>query len=66
MSDDRPTQPYAASAAVAAPPPVPPQGQAPVRDRTGLAIAMMCAVSLIFAVALAPTPTAVTAFTRTV
>ena len=49
MSDDRPTQPYAASAAVAAPPPVPPQGQAPVRDRTGLAIAMMCAVSLIFA-----------------
>ncbi|MFN4061920.1 MAG: DMT family transporter [Paracoccus hibiscisoli] len=49
MSDDRSHPPYAASAAVAAPPPIPPQTPPPVRDRTRLAIALMCLVSLIFA-----------------
>ncbi|QBX35664.1 DMT family transporter [Paracoccus liaowanqingii] len=49
MSDDRSHPPYAASAAVSAPPPIPPRTPPPVRDRTRLAIALMCAVSLIFA-----------------
>ncbi|WP_343222902.1 DMT family transporter [Paracoccus bogoriensis] len=49
MSDDRSHPPYAASAATAsAPPPIPPVTQPP-RDRTGLAIILMCAVSFIFA-----------------
>lgn len=43
--------PYAASAATAsAPPPMPPRTAAPVIDRTGLAILLMCLTSLIFAV----------------
>ncbi|MFD1479731.1 DMT family transporter [Paracoccus nototheniae] len=57
MPDDRSapppsadTTPYAGSvAAASAAPPVPPVTPRPARDRTGLAIAMMCAVSLIFA-----------------
>lgn len=49
MSDDRTQPPYVASAAVAAPPPLPPGTPAPARDRTGLAIGLMCLVSLIFA-----------------
>ena len=49
MSDDRSHPPYAASAAVAAPPPIPPQTPPPARDRTRLAIVLMCLVSLIFA-----------------
>ncbi|WP_407674030.1 DMT family transporter [Paracoccus beibuensis] len=48
MPDDQPDKPYAASAAVSAPP-VTQTTPPPVRDRTGLAIGMMCAVSLIFA-----------------
>ena len=44
--DSRP--PYVASAATAsAPPPLPPPGR-PLRDRTGLAIGLMCLVSFIF------------------
>lgn len=49
MSDDRSHPPYAASAAVAAPPPIPPRTPPPARDRTRLAIVLMCLVSLIFA-----------------
>lgn len=49
MPNDQNRPPYAASAAAAsAPPPVPPRTGAP-GDRTGLAILLMCAVSLIFA-----------------
>ncbi|SIS57935.1 DMT family transporter [Paracoccus saliphilus] len=44
-------EPYAASAATAsAPPPIPPKTTAPILDRTGLAILLMCLTSLIFAV----------------
>ena len=51
MPDDPDAQPYAASAATAsAPPPVPPKTRAAVPDRTGLAILLMIATSLIFAV----------------
>nr|WP_111299932.1 DMT family transporter [Paracoccus saliphilus] len=50
MPDDQSHPPYAASAATAsAPPPLPPVTKGPGRDRTGLAIFLMCAVSLIFA-----------------
>ena len=49
MPDDPNAPPYAASAAAAAAhPPIPPK-TVPIRDRTGIAILMMCAVSLIFA-----------------
>ncbi|MDP5308863.1 DMT family transporter [Paracoccus spongiarum] len=50
MPDDPNAPPYAASAASAsAPPPIPPRTRPPVRDRTGLAILLMCATSFIFA-----------------
>lgn len=52
MPDDQNSQPYAASAvAASAAPPVPPgpTRTRSVPDRTGLAIALMCATSLIFA-----------------
>ncbi|RJL11691.1 DMT family transporter [Paracoccus siganidrum] len=50
MPDDKNAPPYAASAASAsAPPPIPPSTRPPVRDRTGLAILLMCLVSFIFA-----------------
>lgn len=50
MPDDQNSQPYAASAAAAAaPPPVPPVTGTSNPDRTGLAIALMCLVSFIFA-----------------
>ncbi|WP_295045050.1 DMT family transporter [uncultured Paracoccus sp.] len=49
MPDDQTSLPYAASAAAAsAPPPIPPVTGA-TQDRTGLAILLMCATSLIFA-----------------
>ncbi|MFC0201008.1 DMT family transporter [Paracoccus rhizosphaerae] len=48
MPDDQPHPPYAASAAVSAPP-MTPNAPVPLRDRTGLAILMMCVVSFIFA-----------------
>lgn len=49
MPDDHTSLPYAASAAAAsAPPPIPP-ATTPAGDRTGLAIMLMCATSLIFA-----------------
>ncbi|SCY52143.1 DMT family transporter [Paracoccus tibetensis] len=49
MPDD-PRPPYVASAAAASAPPivVPPAMPRPVRDRTGLAIGLMCLVSFIF------------------
>ena len=49
MPDD-PRPPYVASAAAASAPPVvvPPVMPRPVRDRTGLAIGLMCLVSFIF------------------
>ncbi|MGR3250417.1 MAG: DMT family transporter [Paracoccus sp. (in: a-proteobacteria)] len=48
MPDNQPNPPYAAAAAVSAPP-VTPSAPAPLHDRTGLAILMMCVVSFIFA-----------------
>ena len=48
MPDDQTSLPYAASAVVAKVPPIAPQA-APRQDRTGLAIVLMCATSLIFA-----------------
>lgn len=51
MPDNPDSQPYVASAATAsAPPPIPPKTGAVPVDRTGLAILLMCATSLIFAI----------------
>lgn len=50
MPDDQNIPPYAASgAAASAPPPIPSASHGGRQDRTGLAIILMCATSLIFA-----------------